>query len=81
VVSRSPREMKLPNGMIVFFYIEGANGANVELVQRTADMPWLHGLKKGSAGTAKMPSTPVSKQLFVYTVLATALACRPHSFP
>lgn len=39
VVSRQPREMRLPNGMIEFFYIEGPHGANVELVQRQADMP------------------------------------------
>ena len=39
VVTRQPREMELHNGMIDFFYIEGPNGANVELVQRAPDMP------------------------------------------
>jgi len=33
------RGMELPNGPIEFFYIEGPNGANIELVQRTPDMP------------------------------------------
>ena len=39
VVSREPREMQLPNGMIEFFYIEGPHGANVELVWREPQMP------------------------------------------
>jgi hypothetical protein len=39
VVSRQARAMQLPNGEIEFFYIEGPHGANVELVQRQADMP------------------------------------------
>ncbi len=34
-----PREMRLPNGMIEFCYIEGPHGANVELVWRQPDMP------------------------------------------
>ncbi|MBL4820547.1 MAG: VOC family protein [Gammaproteobacteria bacterium] len=38
-VTRQPREMELPNGMIEFFYVAGPNGANVELVQRAPDMP------------------------------------------
>ena len=38
-VTRQPREMQLPNGMIEFFYIAGPDGANIELVQRQPDMP------------------------------------------
>jgi len=38
-VTRQPRDMQLPNGMIRFFYIQGPNGASVELVQRAPDMP------------------------------------------
>jgi len=34
-----PRDMTLPNGMIRFFYVNGPDGANVELVQRAPDMP------------------------------------------
>ncbi len=38
-VTSEPRDMQLPNGMIRFFYIQGPNGARVELVQRAPDMP------------------------------------------
>lgn len=34
-----PRDMTLPNGVIRFFYVNGPDGANVELVQRAPDMP------------------------------------------
>lgn len=34
-----PRDMTLPNGQIRFFYVNGPDGANVELVQRQPDMP------------------------------------------
>ena len=37
-LTSGPVDMRLPNGMIRFFYIAGPNGANVELVQRQADM-------------------------------------------
>lgn len=37
-VTSQPRDMTLPNGEIRFFYIAGPHGANVELVQRQADM-------------------------------------------
>ena len=33
-----PRDMTLPNGMINFFYIQGPEGARVELVRRAPDM-------------------------------------------
>ncbi len=33
-----PRAMKLPNGTIHFFYVEGPDGARVELVEREAHM-------------------------------------------
>lgn len=33
-----PRDMTLPNGMINFFYVQGPEGARVELVRRAADM-------------------------------------------
>lgn len=34
-----PRDMTLPNGVIRFFYVNGPDGANIELVQRAPDMP------------------------------------------
>lgn len=34
-----PRDLTLPNGVIRFFYVNGPDGANVELVQRQPDMP------------------------------------------
>ena len=37
-LTSGPIDMRLPNGMIRFFYIAGPNGARVELVQRQADM-------------------------------------------
>jgi len=37
-VTSQPRDMTLPNGQIRFFYIQGPDGANVELVQRQPDM-------------------------------------------
>ena len=33
-----PRDMTLPNGMINFFYVQGPEGARVELVRRAPDM-------------------------------------------
>jgi len=33
-----PRDMTLPNGQIRFFYIQGPEGANIELVERQPDM-------------------------------------------
>ena len=34
----APRPMKLPNGTIHFFYVEGPDGARVELVEREPHM-------------------------------------------
>ena len=37
-ITMEPREMKLLNGMIEFFYVAGPDGARVELVERAPDM-------------------------------------------
>ena len=33
-----PRDMTLPNGIINFFYVQGPEGARIELVHRAPDM-------------------------------------------
>ena len=37
-ITEDPRDMRLPNGMIEYFYVAGPDGARVELVERARDM-------------------------------------------